>query len=86
MKKLKVYLRAVKELTVAALQGRPQALAHIVLKDDTKEATLSVYAIEIGQGEALRTINSITGQALHNLSTEYQQKADNSALTAEGKK
>jgi hypothetical protein len=86
MKKIKVIFRAIKELIVATIQGKPQALAHITLKAGTTEATLSVYAMELGQGEALRTIHSITGQALHKLSTDYHQQHDKSALTADGKK
>jgi isocitrate dehydrogenase len=86
MKKIKVIFRAIKELIVAAIQNKPQALAHIILKDNSKEANLSVYSLEMSQGEALRGINTITSQALQRLSTDYQQQHDKSALTAEGKK
>lgn len=86
LKKIKIIARAIREIIKAGFQNKPQAMAHIVLNDTTNAATLSVYSIDITQGEALSTIRNIADQALNRKSTEYAQLDEKKGLTAESKK
>ena len=86
LRKIKTITRAIKEIIKATIKGKPQAIAHIVLTDTSNAATLSVYSIEITQGEALSTIRNIAEQALNRASTEYAQLDEKKGLTSEDKK